>query len=60
MQGLGTLLSICQPATSSEYKQAYQAPTEAADKVFIPKLFTDKAPSGFLLGLGPRLYSCSR
>jgi chromosome partitioning protein len=43
IRGLGTLLSISQPATSSEYKQAFQTLAEAADKSIIPKLFNDKA-----------------
>ena len=43
IRGLGTLLSICQPANSSEYRQAYQALTKAAEKGIIPKLFPDSA-----------------
>ena len=43
MQGLGTLLSVSQPATSLEYRQAAQTLREAAEKAIIPKLFSDKA-----------------
>lgn len=43
IKGLGTLLSISQPATSSEYKQAYQTLSEAAEKSIVPRLFSDKA-----------------
>ena len=43
IRGLGTLLSICQPATSFEYKQAYQTLAIAADKGIIPRLFSDKS-----------------
>jgi len=43
VRGLGTLLSISQPATSSAYKQAFQTLAEAADKGIIPKPFSDKA-----------------
>jgi hypothetical protein len=42
IRGLGTLLSICQPANSSEYKQAYQALDDAAERGAIPRLFSDK------------------
>jgi chromosome partitioning protein len=43
IRGLGTLLSISQPATSSEYKQAYQTLSEAGERNVIPKLFSDRA-----------------
>jgi chromosome partitioning protein len=43
ISGLGTLLSISQPATSSEYKQSYQTLSEAADKGIIPRLFNDRS-----------------
>lgn len=40
---LGTLLSISQPATSSEYKQAYQTLKNAAEREIIPAMFDKKA-----------------
>ena len=43
IRGLGTLLSISQPATSSEYKQAHQTLVQAADQNIVPRLFSDKA-----------------
>ena len=52
INGLGTLLSISQPATSSEYKQAYQTLAKAADTNRIPKLFGNK--TRFLIWTGAR------
>ncbi len=43
IQGLGTLLSISQPATSSEYRQAFQTLKSAAEKGIIPPLFSNDA-----------------
>jgi chromosome partitioning protein len=43
IRGLGTLLSISQSATSSEYRQAYQTLAEAAERQHVPRLFSDKA-----------------
>ncbi|GIW87212.1 MAG: hypothetical protein KatS3mg108_1536 [Isosphaeraceae bacterium] len=43
IRGLGTLLSICQSASSSEYRQAYQTLIEASERQHIPRLFSNKA-----------------
>lgn len=43
IKGLGTLVSICQPATSSEYRQAYQTLKVAGEDGVIPRLFNNRA-----------------